>query len=63
MTIDKMEYGISYLPENCLAYKDGYRYGAYWKNTETKEMNIVEFFKALDEVQQFVNCHREYGRA
>jgi len=63
MTVNKIKYGISYLPEDCLAYKDGYRYGAFWKNTETKEMHIVEFFKTLDEVQQFVNNNREYGRA
>ena len=29
MVIGNYEYGIGYLPDNCMAYRDGYRYGAY----------------------------------
>ena len=52
--------GISYLPEDCIAYKDGFRYGAYEiKNGST---HVVEFFKTKDEIQQFVNRHPEFGK-
>lgn len=63
MTINNMKYGISTLPENCIAFKDGYRYGAYRQNLNDKsDMHIVEFFKTEGEIQKFVNDHREYGR-
>lgn len=63
MTVNKIKYGIGNLPNNCIAYKDGYRYGAFYVNTEdSQDTHIVEFFKTLDDVQQFVNNHREYGR-
>ena len=63
MTINNMKYGISILPENCMAYKDGYRYGAYKQNLNDKsDMHIVEFFKTEKEIQKFVNENKEYGR-
>ena len=62
MVVNKIKYGICYLPEGCLAYKDGYRYGAYEQDTENaRNTHIVEFFKTLDDVQEFVNVHTEYG--
>lgn len=64
MTINNMKYGISTLPENCMAFKDGYRYGAYRQNLNDKnDMHIVEFFKTEKEIQKFVNNNREYGRS
>lgn len=63
MTIGDYKYGISYLPENCMAYKDGYRYGAYKQNIHDKEdMTIVEFLKNEEEIQDFVNKNREYSK-
>lgn len=63
MTINNMKYGISTLPENCMAYKDGYRYGAYRQNLNDKgDIHIVEFFKTEKEIQKFVNENKEYGR-
>lgn len=29
MVIGNYKYGISRLPDDCMAYKDGYKYGAY----------------------------------
>lgn len=54
---DSKKYGISVLPENCLPYSHGFRYGAY----KTEETRIVEFFKTLDDVQAFVNENPQYG--
>lgn len=63
MTINNIKYGISTLQENCMAYKDGYRYGAYRQNLNDKsDMHIVEFFKTEKEIQKFVNENKEYGR-
>ena len=63
MIINNIKYGICILPENCIAYKDGYRYGAYQENLDNKrDDNIVEFFKTKNEVQLFVNNNREYGK-
>jgi hypothetical protein len=63
MIIKTIQYGISLLPENCLAYKDGYRYGAYKQDLQNKDnMHIVEFFKTQEEIQTFVNNNKEYGK-
>lgn len=63
MTIGSVQYGIGYLPKNCLAYSDGYRYGAYRKSLKNKsDMHIVEFFKTENEIQKFVNTNPEYGK-
>lgn len=63
MTVNNYRYGISLLPENCIAYRDGYRYGAYKQNIHDKnDMHITEFFKTEKEVQKFVNHNKEYGR-
>lgn len=63
MTVDNYKYGISLLPDDCMAYRDGYRYGAYKQNINDKEdMHITEFFKTKEEIQAFVNNHKEYGR-
>lgn len=63
MIKNNIKYGISLLPENCIAYKDGYRYGAYKQNLQDKnDMHIVDFFKTKEEVQKFVNNNIEYGR-
>lgn len=44
MTVDNYKYGISLLPDDCMAYRDGYRYGAYKQNINNKEdMHITEF--------------------
>ena len=49
MVIGNYKYGISYLPDNCMAYKDGYRYGAYKVNLNNKnDMHITEWFKTKD---------------
>ena len=56
-----MNRGISILPGNCQAYRDGYRFGAY--EERGGEEHIVEFFKEPDEIQLFVNEHPEYGCA
>ena len=62
MIIKNMKYGISILPENCIAYSDGYRYGAYKENLDNKrDTHILEFFKTKEEVQKFVNANKEYG--
>ena len=53
-----MKVGISILPGNCQAYRDGYRYGAY--EERGGEEHIVEFFKTPDEIQVYVNSHPEY---
>ncbi|MDE7244991.1 MAG: hypothetical protein K2O18_13600 [Oscillospiraceae bacterium] len=52
-------YGISILPEDCQAYTDGYRYGAY-KQIVKGETHIVEFFKSKEEILAFVNEHPLY---
>lgn len=62
MIKDGVQYGISYLPEGNLPYREGYRFGAYKKDLKTGETHITEFFKTKDEIQKFVNKHREYGR-
>lgn len=62
MTTNGTKYGISYLPEDCLAYFDGYRFGAYKRNLSTGETHITEFFKTKDEIQAFVNANPEYGK-
>lgn len=63
MTIKNIKYGISILPENCIAYKDSYRYGAYRQNLDDKnDDHVIEFFKTKEDVQMFVNNNREYGK-
>lgn len=62
MRVNGTEYGISYLPENCMAYSDGYRFGAYKKDLTTGETHVTAFFKTEDEIQAFVNTNREYGK-
>lgn len=63
MTINNYKYGISVLPENCMAYKDGYRYGAYKQNLLDKnDMHVVDFFKTKEEIQIFVNNNPEYSK-
>lgn len=63
MIIDNIKYGISILPENCLPYRSGYRYGAYRQNLSNKDdMHITEFFKTKEEIQSFVNNNSEYGK-
>lgn len=63
MIINNIKYGISTLPENCMAFKDGYKYGAYRQNMNDKnDMHIVEFFKTEGEIQKFVNENKEYGK-
>ena len=53
MVIGNYEYGISYLPDNCMAYKDGYRYGAYKENINDKnDAHITEWFKTKDEIHK-----------
>lgn len=42
MTVNKIKYGISYLPEDCLAYKDGYRYGAFCKQQQRIRQSITQ---------------------
>ncbi len=61
MIKDGIKYGILLLPEDTLPCRDGYRYGAYFNNLKTGETHVTEFFKTKDEIQQFVNVHREYG--
>lgn len=63
MIIDNIKYGISLLPDDCIAYKDGYRYGAYKQNLNDKsDMHITEFFKTEEEIQKFVNNNPKYGK-
>lgn len=63
MIVNNYKYGIGVLPKDCIAYSDGYRYGAYKQNLNDKnDMHIVEFFKTRDEIQNFVNQNREYGK-
>ncbi len=63
MIVNGYKYGISLLPDNCIAYRDGYRYGAYKQNLQDKnDMHITEFFKTEKEVQKFVNHNKKYGR-
>lgn len=63
MIVDNIKYGISLLPENCIAYKAGYRYGAYKQNLQNKDdMHIMEWFKTKEEIQAFVNNNTEYSK-
>ena len=63
MIINNYKYGISLLPEECIAYKNGHRYGAYKQNLQdVNDIHIVEFFKTKDEIQIFVNNNKEYGK-
>ena len=63
MVVGNYMHGISYLPEGCMAYKDGYRYGAYKENINDKnDSHITGWFKTKEEIQKFVNEHREYGK-
>ena len=63
MIVNNYKYGISLLPDNCIAYKDGYRYGAYKQNlSDTNDMHITEFLKTKDDIQNFVNKNKEYGK-
>lgn len=59
---DNIKYGISILPENCMAYSDGYRFGAYKNDLATGETHVVEFFKTRSEIQAFVNANPQYGK-
>lgn len=63
MVVGNYKYGISILPDDCIAYSDGYRYGAYKQNLQDRnDMHITEFFKTKEEIQIFVNKNREYGK-
>lgn len=62
MTVDGIKYGISTLPENCMAYANGYRFGAYRQTIPDGETSVTEFFKTESEIQVFVNEHPEYGK-
>ena len=62
MTVNGTKYGISYLPKDCMAYSDGYRFGAYKRDLSTGETHITEFFKTQNEIQAFVNANPEYGK-
>ena len=63
MIVDNFKYWISLLPDNCIPYKDGYRYGAYKQNLQNEnDTHILEFFKTKEEIQIFVNSNRKYGR-
>ena len=63
MVIENYKYGISRLPDDCMAYKDGYKYGAYKESINDKnDAHITGWFKTKDEIQKFVNKHREYGK-
>lgn len=63
MVIDGIKYGISYLPDGCMAYRDGYRYAAYKANVNDRDsMHITGWFKVKEEIQAFVNKHREYAK-
>lgn len=63
MVIGNYKYGISRLPDDCMAYKDGYKYGAYKESINDKnDAHITGWFKTKDEIQKFVNKHREYGK-
>ncbi len=63
MVKNGIKYGISYLPKNCIAYRDGYRYGAYREECGKPETgHITAWFKTRNEIQTFVNKNPEYGR-
>ncbi|MSA02180.1 hypothetical protein GKG47_09025 [Lactonifactor sp. BIOML-A3] len=62
MIKNNIKYGISLLPENCLPYREGYRYGAYKQDLKTSESHITEFFKTKEDIQTFVNNNRQYGK-
>lgn len=63
MVINGFRYGISYLPANCIAYLNGYRYGAYKEDINDRDnIHITEWFKTREEIQAFVNEHPEYGK-
>lgn len=61
MIISNYEYGICLLPKDCMAYKDGYRYGAYRHNREKNgETKITAFLKTLEDVSVFLSENMEY---
>ena len=63
MIVTNYKYGISILPEDCAAYNEGYRYGAYKQNLQdANHMHVIEFFKTKEEIQVFVNNNKEYGK-
>ena len=63
MIKNNYKYGISLLPEETIPYKEGYKFGAYRQNLLDKNnMHIVEFFKTKEEIQNFVNNNKEYGK-
>lgn len=55
------KYGISILPEDCLAYRDGFRFGAY-KAVPDGETTVVEFFKTKEEIREFVAGHPQFRK-
>lgn len=57
-----IKYGISVLPKDCVAYANGYRFGAYKHDLGTGETHVTEFFKTKIEIQAFVNANPEYGK-
>ena len=57
---DMKQRGISILPDNCMAWQEGYRYGAYEEDEKVKR--VVDFFRTHEEIQAFVNEHPEFGR-
>lgn len=61
MIVSNVQYGISILPEDCMAYADGYRFAAYKLDLKTRETRIPEFFKTESEIQAFVNANPHYG--
>lgn len=63
MIIENVKYGICQIPENSMAYNDGYIYGAYRQNLGDKmDDHVLEFFKTKEEVQIFVNNNKEYAK-
>lgn len=63
MTVGNYHFGVSYLPEDCLAYEDGYRFASFKKNLYKRSaVEITAFFRTVEEVRAFVNSNREYGK-
>lgn len=62
MIVSNVKYGISVLPQDCMAYVDGYRFAAYKLDLKNGETRIPEFFKTESEIQAFVNANPEYGK-
>mgnify|MGYP000143295026 CR=1 FL=1 len=58
MVIGNYKYGISYLPDNCIDYRDGYRYGAYKENINNIK-NMEKRYRICSQIIKISTQHHK----